>query len=94
MQEVIADNDGRFLIIDILIDDTRFILVNVYAPTKNFETDQCDFIVSLYDKLQPYQGESIIIGGISILFLIQIKTKEEDKKMVQRNICKKFLICF
>ena len=34
VQQEISDKNGRFILLDILIDDIRLILVNVYAPTK------------------------------------------------------------
>ena len=34
IQKEINDSNGRYLILDTLIDNTRLILVNVYAPTK------------------------------------------------------------
>ena len=63
VQDVISDDRGRLLILDILIDDTRFILANIYAPTKNFEKDQCEFLENVHEKIQVYLGLNIFLGG-------------------------------
>ena len=62
-EDIIRDNDGRFLLLDCSISDTRYIVVNIYAPTSDKKIDQATFGVFLFDTLQKYQGQNIIIGG-------------------------------
>lgn len=61
--ELLYDDRGRYLLLDCLIDGSRFILVNIYAPTKNHLRDQCQFLADLKNALEPYSGENLILGG-------------------------------
>ena len=63
IKDIIRNKDGRFLLLDCLISDTHYIAVNVYAPTSDKKLDQATFGVFLFDTLQKYQGQNIIIGG-------------------------------
>lgn len=63
VSQQINDDHGRYILLDCLIDSSRFILVNVYAPTKNHVTEQCHFLTSLQEALEPFSGENLIVGG-------------------------------
>ena len=41
----------------------NYILVNIYAQTKNHEKERLKFLESLYEFLSDYSGENIIMGG-------------------------------
>ena len=56
VKKEISDPDGRYLILDIVIDDAKFILVNVYAPTKNKEKEQIAFLEKIYELSSDYDG--------------------------------------
>ena len=57
------DSDGRFLLIDVNIEDQNFILINVYAPTKDNLDAQLLFLDFLAEKLNTFVDRNIIIGG-------------------------------
>ena len=64
VKSIKADDDGRFIIMEAEIQDSSFLLVNVYAPNKT--PHQCNF----YDKLNKYIEEYVankklrlIVGG-------------------------------
>ena len=64
VKSIKSDDDGRFIIMEAEIQDSSFLLVNVYAPNKT--ADQCSF----YDKLNNYIEKHIantelrlIVGG-------------------------------
>ena len=59
----ITHDDGRSILIETEINDSKFILVNIYAPVKNDTQGQLTFISSLRDLITPYIGETLIIGG-------------------------------
>ncbi len=59
----LRDDRGRYILLDCSIDGSRFILVNVYAPTKNHLQEQCTFLSNLRETLEPYLGENLILGG-------------------------------
>ena len=55
------DNNGRLIILDIKINDSNVILINIYAP--NDSSQQVQFFHSIQQKLENYADENIIIGG-------------------------------
>ena len=55
--KVISDNNGRYIILDGMVDDSLVILVNIYAP--NDLNQQLAFFNDLQHTLQEY----IIMGG-------------------------------
>ena len=62
------DNDGRILILDIILHGQKVTLANVYG----FNYDNPNFFQNVEQNLQDFECESIIIGGggTLILFLI------------------------
>ena len=56
-------DDGRFLLIDCAIFGTKYILVNIYAPTIDKRTEQTDFGSFLFSKVEKFLGCNIIVGG-------------------------------
>ena len=61
MEKCIKDENGRFIILDLKVENSHFILVNIYAP--NDSTQQVKFFKDLQGLLAPFSGENIIIGG-------------------------------
>jgi len=58
------DTEGRYILVEATIQDSPFLLVNLYAPTKSHE--QCKFfddVKSALDELDLYPDCEIIIGG-------------------------------
>ena len=58
-----ADQEGRFLLLDITVQEEPMILCNIYAPTKDKQPEQIDFITFVENILQDYKDNNIIIGG-------------------------------
>ena len=57
------DDYGRFLLIDCSIFGSRHILVNIYVPTSDKQTEQADFGSFVLSKLEKFLGCNIIVGG-------------------------------
>ncbi len=57
------DINGRFLLTKIKIDNTTYVLCNIYAPIENTKLIKILFIKSLKDTLNPYANENILLGG-------------------------------
>ena len=53
--------DGRILILQVVIDDTKLVCANIYAP--NDPGAQQRFYLHLNNILQKFSCESIILGG-------------------------------
>ena len=60
VEKCIQDTNGRFLILDLLIDELHLILVNIYAP--NDANQQVTFFKELENQLEDFAQENIIIS--------------------------------
>ena len=61
-EKIIADNYGRCILAEIIIDGTKIVLVNVYAP--NDATQQVVFLRDLSKEfLSPYANDNLVLGG-------------------------------
>ena len=63
LNDIKNDVNGRFLLLDINIDENNFILLNVYAPTKDHPKDQIDLFKRISDLLEEYTDRNIVMGG-------------------------------
>ena len=64
IKKVLNDNGGRYIFVEVTIQDSSFRLVNLYAPTNSRE--HCSFfesIMSTLDELNVDPDCQIIIGG-------------------------------
>ena len=61
IEKVISDNNGRYIILDTMVDDSHIILVNIYAP--NDLNQQLAFFNDLQHTLQEFPQECILMGG-------------------------------
>ncbi|CAH3045185.1 unnamed protein product [Porites lobata] len=61
VKKCIQDTNGRFLILDLLIDELHLILVNIYAP--NDAKQQVTFFKELENQLEDFAQENTIIAG-------------------------------
>ena len=61
IEKVITDKDRRYIIADILLNQVRILLVNIYAP--NDQTQQVLFFKRLQQHLEPFADEHIVVGG-------------------------------
>ena len=61
VEKCIQDTNGKFLILDLLIDELHLILVNIYAP--NDANQQVPFFKELENLLEDFSQENIIIAG-------------------------------
>lgn len=63
INDIKRDDDGRLVMIDITIDNEVYILINVYAPTKDDSKAQKEFFSKLEMKLNQHIGSNVIVGG-------------------------------
>ena len=57
----ISDKNGRFLILDLVIDEAQLILVNIYAP--NDTSQQVAFFKELEHHLAEFAQENVVSAG-------------------------------
>ena len=77
IEKVIADKDGRYIIADILLNQVRILLVNIYAP--DGQTQQVLFFKRLQQHLEPF-AEVISTAPL------QIRIKREDIRYVRKPL--------
>ena len=64
LKSEVQDKDGRYILIDTLVQDSPFLFLNIYAP--NNTAEQCTFFSDILDTLEDKNYDSIsqlIIGG-------------------------------
>lgn len=57
------DRCGRYIIAEIIIGVLKWIVVNVYFPTSNYERAQIQLVKNLSELLDDYIGENILLLG-------------------------------
>ena len=57
------DDEGRIIILECQIEGSEIILVNIYAPTKDQQAAQVQFLNNLTALLQEFIGKNLIIAG-------------------------------
>ena len=82
----ISDENGRFLLLHTFIDNSEFVLVNLYAPTKDNPEEQKLFLNFVREHLCHFLGKRIIMGGDFNIYM----NPELDKK---GGICEKQSEC-
>ena len=98
INKVESDINGRYIFLNITIDDTKFLVLNLYGPNKDKE--QILFYNSIISKLmEDYSNSNIVIGGDFNIYLNHIldkkggtaqnrKAKEQvDKLMETMGLC-------
>ena len=65
------DKNGRILILDVMVDETNFILVNIYNP--NTKTEQVTTLLNLsriLETIKDFFDKHIVLAGNLIFFSI------------------------
>ena len=63
VHNVLKDEYGRFLILDIERNGAKYTNGNIYMPTRNHETEQRDTFAQFTAELDKVENEHVIIGG-------------------------------
>ena len=62
IEKIASDDHGRYILAEIVIDNTKVVLVNVYAP--NDSNQQVVFLKGLSNNiLDKYGNENLVLGG-------------------------------
>ncbi len=64
-----VDLQGKLLVTKIKIDNTIYVLCNVYAPTREHKSDQNNFINIVKYTLAPYVNENIFLENLLFSYL-------------------------
>ena len=78
LQSIKVDSEGRYILLEALIQDSPFVLLNIYAPNKS--TEQCDFFNKIAKELKSsltFSDFSLVVGrDFNVIF---------DQKRVSRK---------
>ena len=91
LQSVKVDSEG-YILLEALIQDSPFVLPNIFAP--NTSTEQCQFFQKIFEKLKSlvtFSDFSLDIGGDLKWFLTktsmkaEVRCQENEKKKNGQN---------
>ena len=78
IEKCISDKSGRYIILDVSVDDSPLILANIYPP--NNPNQQSNFFKTLHGQLQDFSEENVIIGCD-----FNCSLSDKDKKVEMRS---------
>ena len=58
-----VEGGGNFVVLDITIKEQQYLLINIYAPTKDKEQEQITMLEKIAKILEENQDKLVIIGG-------------------------------
>ena len=86
----ISDKSGRILIVEAKIDDTVFVLINIY--NSNTESEQLETLLdlaSIIDKVKDIQSKNIVLGGdFNVIFDISLESLGGNPCLKKKSIAK------
>ena len=93
LQSFKADVEGRFILLEAIIQETPFLFINIYAPNKCAE--QCEFFKTIAEEIKScaLADYSIVVGGdFNVIFDQDIDgsggvKKKKDSVKYLEDIC-------
>ena len=80
------DNLGRILVVEVKIDDSAFLLINIYSA--NTETDQLhtfNDLINILETFEDIQDKSVVLGGdFNVIFNSSLDL-EGGKPVIKRE---------
>jgi len=87
LQSVKSDSEGCYILLEALIQDSPFVLLNIYAPNKS--TEQCDFFNKIAEELKSsltFSDFSLVVGGdFNVIFGKTSMEAEVSRKRRNRS---------
>ena len=65
----IIDSQGRYLITEMQIDQTKFVMINIYAPNLEKQAEQINYWNTIRRHLDNHRDSIVILGGDFNLYL-------------------------
>ena len=86
----ISDKSGRILLVEATVDDTIFVLINIYnANTESEQLETLLDLVSIIDKVKDIQSENIVLGGdFNVIFDISLESLGGNPCLKKKSIAK------
>ena len=77
IQKSTIDDNGRFLIVDIIVNDEVYTLINIYAPND----DDPNYFQNIFVKQLEHANTNIIIGGdFNLVFDIELDCANPNRR--------------
>ena len=73
VEKCITDKNGRYILLDLIVDESHIVLLNIYAP--NDINQQVTFFRSLQNLLAEFAQENIVVAGDFNCALMEIDKK-------------------
>ena len=97
----ISDKSGRILLVEATVDDTVFVLINIYnANTESEQLETLLDLVSIIDKVKDIQSKNIVLGGdFNVISDISLECLSGNPRSKKKSITKliqikeKFNLC-
>ena len=85
-----SDKSGRVLLVEATIDDTVFVLINIFNANTEFEQlESLSDLVSIIDKVKDIQSKNIVLGGdINVVFDISLESLGGNPCLKKKSIAK------
>ena len=86
----ISDKSGRILLVEATVDDTVFVLINIYnANTESEQLETLLDLVSIIDKVKDIQSKNIVLGGdFNVIFDISLESLGGNPCLKKKSIAK------
>ena len=81
------DKEGRILILEICINEKKYIIANIYAPNK----DTPEFFEELYTLLGDFDNNNVIIAG-DFNLVLNVRLDKRGGRATTHEKCRKYLL--
>ena len=85
-----TDNEGRILILDVSINDSEYILINLYNA--NTENEQIDVLSSLFELLEEFDicpaKQLVMPGDFNLFFNSKLETHGGNPTLKKKSLAK------
>ena len=86
------NNLGRILVIEVKIDDSIFVLINIYnANTEPEQLHTLNDLINILEIFEDIQNESVVLGGDFDALLNPSLNSEGGKSVIKKKIIAKLI---
>ena len=89
---ITRDNLGRILVIEVKIDDSVFVLINIYnANTESEQLHTLNDLVNILETIEDIQNKSVVLGGDFNVILNPSLDSEGGKPVIKKRTIAKLI---
>ena len=89
---ITSDNLGRILVIEVKIDDSVFVLINIYnANTEPEQLHTLNDLVNILETIEDIQNKSVVLGGDFNAILNPSPDSEGDRPVIKNRTIAKLI---